>query len=93
MTTASHALERDAQAGRPGTFHERPGFAKRMAASWNAAVNHLVPLGYEDENGFHYGRQSAPHDSVHVNSNQGAAVPVTDSGTLKPLIRMKAGLP
>ena len=27
----------------------------RMAIAWRRAVNYLVPVGYKDEAGFHYG--------------------------------------
>jgi hypothetical protein len=31
----------------------------RIVATWHAAVNYLVPIGYEDETGFHYGESLA----------------------------------
>jgi hypothetical protein len=33
----------------------RPGWWSGVVVVWHAAVNHLVPIAYEDETGFHYG--------------------------------------
>ena len=33
----------------------RTGWRTRVAVTCHAAVNYLVPIGYEDETGFHYG--------------------------------------
>jgi len=33
----------------------RPGWRTRAAVTCQAAINHLAPIGYEDETGFHYG--------------------------------------
>jgi hypothetical protein len=33
----------------------RPGSLARIAVLWHTAINYLVPIGYEDETGFHYG--------------------------------------
>jgi hypothetical protein len=33
-----------------------PGSWTRIAVVWHAAINYLVPIGYEDETGFHYGQ-------------------------------------
>jgi hypothetical protein len=32
----------------------------RIAVSWQTALDYFVPLGYEDESGFHYGEMPAP---------------------------------
>lgn len=39
-----------------------PGLATRIVALWNAALDAIVPLGYEDETGFHYGTPPADRD-------------------------------
>jgi hypothetical protein len=36
----------------------RPGWWTRVAIACQKAVNYLAPIGYEDETGFHYGRQA-----------------------------------
>jgi hypothetical protein len=33
----------------------RPGWWTRVAVTCQAAINHLVPIGYQDESGLHYG--------------------------------------
>jgi len=33
----------------------RTGWRTRAAVTCQAAINHLAPIGYEDETGFHYG--------------------------------------
>jgi hypothetical protein len=33
----------------------RSGWRTRAAVTCQAAINHLAPIGYEDETGFHYG--------------------------------------
>jgi hypothetical protein len=32
----------------------------RIGVAWRAAINYLVPIGYEEKTGFHYGEMSAP---------------------------------
>jgi len=62
MTTASHA-EQDVSADQalPPNVGDlidpaaRTGNWPRIAVAWRAAVNYLVPLGHQDETGFHYG--------------------------------------
>jgi hypothetical protein len=34
----------------------------RVTAIWNAAINAIAPLGYEDESGFYYGLPTTPAD-------------------------------
>jgi hypothetical protein len=34
----------------------RRGSWTRLAVTWRAAINFFVPIGYEDETGFHYGK-------------------------------------
>jgi hypothetical protein len=38
----------------------RPGSWTRLAVAWRAAINHHVPIGYQDETGFHYGQMPVP---------------------------------
>ncbi|MGD0812052.1 MAG: hypothetical protein ABSA83_00460 [Verrucomicrobiota bacterium] len=38
----------------------RPGGWARLTIVWHAAINYFVPVGYEDETGFHYGEMPAP---------------------------------
>jgi hypothetical protein len=37
----------------------------RFAALWDAAVNYLVPIGYEDFDGFHYGEPPQKNLALH----------------------------
>jgi len=48
---------------------EQPAFSRLIAVSWDAVVNFIVPIGYEDQSGFHYGEQPISHDSVHMDAN------------------------
>ena len=61
MTTTNQALARNAQMNRPGMCRQGSGSPNWMAVSWDAVVNFLAPLGYENESGFHYGKQPVPH--------------------------------
>jgi hypothetical protein len=38
----------------------RRGYFSRIACAWQASMNSLAPMGYEDETGFHYGERSEP---------------------------------
>jgi len=63
MTTRSHS----ADAGRerrcpksddptaPDAGHSKG--LSRLVAVWEAALNFLIPTGYQDETGFHYGEE------------------------------------
>ena len=42
----------------------QPGYLTRIVATWHAAINFLVPIGYEDETGFHYGEMPGPSESL-----------------------------
>jgi hypothetical protein len=44
----------------------RQGTWTRLAVTWQAAVNFLVPIGYEDESGFHHGEMSAPNSAISL---------------------------
>ena len=37
----------------------RRNWLTRIGAAWGAAMGFLVPIGYEDEAGFHYGEEPA----------------------------------
>jgi hypothetical protein len=69
MTTADQVLVQDEQADTPGTSHGSPGISNRITVSWDAVINFLVPVGYEDESGFHYGGPPVPHGVAGVNFN------------------------
>lgn len=38
---------------------------KRITAVWGAAMDFLIPVGYQDDSGFHYGEPTAPVDLTH----------------------------
>jgi hypothetical protein len=44
----------------------RSGVWTRLAVTWHAAVNYLVPIGYEDESGFHYGKIPASNAATSL---------------------------
>ena len=54
---ASHAVGRIMPGARLGTW-------TRVAIAWRAVINHLAPIGYEDETGFHYGEMPASNTSA-----------------------------
>lgn len=62
MATASPILNETIQSHRRTSASPRnlAGW-HRLLARWKAVMNSLVPLGYEDEFGFHYGE--APADA------------------------------
>jgi hypothetical protein len=47
----------------------RPKRWTRIAVAWHAAVNYLVPIGYEDEAGFHYGAKPKSDTSASRDEN------------------------
>lgn len=55
MTTTSHITVAGANADLPGTANVAGGLLRRLSVSWEAVANFVVPIGYEDEEGFHYG--------------------------------------
>jgi len=64
MTTLSHAQTSVAAEWAPpsnGLTRDVPaaqtGHRTRLAVAWRAAINYLVPVGYEDDTGFHYGER------------------------------------
>lgn len=62
MTTISHLKETSATdwvLAVSGVVAPVPHRA-RLAVMWEAAVNYLVPVGYENETGFHYGEPMTP---------------------------------
>jgi hypothetical protein len=51
MVTSSHTEE-----GEPAA---RPSGCTRIEVIWHAVIDYLVPIGYEDETGFHFGEMPA----------------------------------
>jgi len=41
------------------SVNRRSRCLQRIAAVWHAAISFLVPIGYEDKSGFHYGEPPA----------------------------------
>lgn len=56
MTKVSHALNGRLRLN-PQTW--RLAWLERFRANWHATFDALVPMGYEDDSGFHYGLESA----------------------------------
>jgi len=44
----------------------RPGSWSRLVAALRAAIHKLVPTGYEDEIGFHYGKRPVSNPSASL---------------------------
>jgi hypothetical protein len=44
----------------------RSGIWTRVAVTWHTAIDYLVPLGYEDETGFHYGEKPASNAAMSL---------------------------
>jgi len=40
-----------------------PAKQSRMTVKWHAFVDYLVPIGYQDETGFHYGIEPVQFDA------------------------------
>jgi len=67
MNAGSQSVGRDIRQGTPCTCDNAGSLAREKGFSgWvgiikrlRAAVNFAVPVGYEDETGFHYGTKSA----------------------------------
>lgn len=66
MTTARHLTGKGVRpewpcfCGEPViSVNRRSRCLQRIVAVWQAAINFLVPIGYEDESGFHYGEPPA----------------------------------
>ncbi len=66
MTIVNQLLVHEDRTDNPEASCETPGCSMRIAVSWNAAVNFIVPMGYEDGSGFHYGTPPVPHGSGGV---------------------------
>ena len=47
--------------GRPDTFTVTDPAASGFATIWNTVLDALAPLGYEDQDGFHYGHPALLH--------------------------------
>ena len=70
MTTASHAVDQNvAHENTLGTLHKQPGVSNWVAVSWEVVINRFIPLGYQDETGFHHGEQAGAPDGVVVNAD------------------------
>ncbi len=41
----------------------------RIAVAWGTIVSFFVPIGYQDENGFHFGSQLVLERPVRLESN------------------------
>ncbi|MBE0543763.1 MAG: hypothetical protein IH623_20655 [Verrucomicrobia bacterium] len=60
MATASHIVRKmDPPLRRTSVSHAIAGGWQRIVARWEAAIDYVVPVGYEDETGFHYGEVPA----------------------------------
>lgn len=66
MATLMRTSSRETDLDSPRGFRRVPGFQTRIAVKWEAIVNFLVPIGYEDEAGFHYGWPAARRKSACV---------------------------
>lgn len=44
------------------------GRLARIAVKWEAVMDFLVPLGYEDDTGFHYGEIHVSSESRHISA-------------------------
>jgi len=44
----------------------RPGSWTRLAVTWHAAINYLMPIGYEDETGYHYGEMPVSNTATSL---------------------------
>jgi hypothetical protein len=60
MATASHIVRRMVES-QPRTMLPKAvsGGWHRIMARWESAIDFLVPFGYEDQTGFHYGEVPA----------------------------------
>ena len=50
----------------------KAGFRSQIIGKWRAAVASRVPIGYEDETGFHYGVKPGEDGSLIFNSGGGS---------------------
>lgn len=55
MKTAGCAVIANPAAFDSDVLMERPGCWRTLAIKWGELVEFVVPLGYEDKTGFHYG--------------------------------------
>jgi hypothetical protein len=44
----------------------RPGSWTRIAVLWHTVIDYLVPIGYEDETGFHYGEMAVSNAAMSL---------------------------
>jgi len=73
MTTVSHTgncvpAERTFSSNGHGIIVPvaRSGSWTRLAVTWHKAINYFVPIGYEDETGFHYGEMPASNSAMRL---------------------------
>jgi hypothetical protein len=62
MRTAGFAVISNPAAIEPALLAQGPDCWKRLTIKWEALVEFVVPLGYQDETGFHYG--TPPEESL-----------------------------
>jgi hypothetical protein len=60
MTSVRQIAQKGVLAKKPAVSGQdaakiRPGFLSRIAHAWRTVLDSLVPAGYEDETGFHFG--------------------------------------
>ncbi len=69
MTTPNHAMIESLQAPNATMPREQRGYGRRLTVVWAAAVNFIVPFGYQDGNEFHYGAPPASPDQPEKCAN------------------------
>lgn len=65
MTTADQTRQRNARTYEAVVLRALSGFIMRQANNWRVAIQALVPVGYEDDSGFHYGAEPVTGRQIH----------------------------